>query len=198
MVAEPGASSEARLAQTALHPSVRAGLTTQAYSKQFGKLDITALVNELSAQIAAANKGDLQRSEAMLVAHTHTLDAIFNELMRRAQSAEYLPQFEAYMRLGLKAQGQCRATIETLAAIKNPPPVAFVRQANIAHGPQQVNNGPQPADTSRARESEYRPNELLEHQRSERLDSGAPQTTIGTDSGFAPVGALNGTEKRGR
>lgn len=36
---------------------------------------------------------------------------------------------------------KCRATIETLAEIKNPRAVAFVTQANIAHGPQQVNNG---------------------------------------------------------
>jgi hypothetical protein len=35
-----------------------------------------------------------------------------------------------YLRLGLKAQSQCRATLETLAAIKNPRPVAFVQQAN--------------------------------------------------------------------
>ena len=34
---------------------------------------------------------------------------------------------------------------ETLAVIKNPQPVAFVRQANIANGPQQVNNAPAPA-----------------------------------------------------
>src|SRR5690606_26950893 len=45
-----------------------------------------------------------------------------------------------YMRLALKAQSQCRTTLETLAAIKNPP-VVFAKQANIAHGPQQVNNG---------------------------------------------------------
>jgi hypothetical protein len=46
---------------------------------------------------------------------------------------------ETYLRLALKAQSQCRATLETLAAIRNPQPVAFVRQANIAHGPQQLN-----------------------------------------------------------
>ena len=40
-------------------------------------------------------------------------------------------------KLALKAQSQCRATLETLAAIKNPP-VIFVKQAN---GHQQVNNG---------------------------------------------------------
>lgn len=37
-----------------------------------------------------------------------------------------------------------RAPRETLAAIKNPAPVTFVRQANVAHGPQQVNNDPPP------------------------------------------------------
>jgi hypothetical protein len=43
------------------------------------------------------------------------------------------------MRLALKAQSQCRATLEALANIKNPP-VVIARQANFAAGPQQVNN----------------------------------------------------------
>jgi hypothetical protein len=43
------------------------------------------------------------------------------------------------MRLALKAQGQCRATVETIATIKNPP-VVFAKQVNITSGPQQVNN----------------------------------------------------------
>jgi len=30
--------------------------------------------------------------------------------------------------LALKAQAQCRATLQTLAEIKNPHPVAFVKQ----------------------------------------------------------------------
>jgi hypothetical protein len=41
------------------------------------------------------------------------------------------------MRLALKAQGQCRATVETLAFIKNPQPYI---QNNRAHY-QQINNG---------------------------------------------------------
>jgi hypothetical protein len=43
-----------------------------------------------------------------------------------------------------KAQNQCRMTLETLSTIKNPP-VVYAKQANIAHGPQQVNNGTAPA-----------------------------------------------------
>ena len=54
-------------------------------------------------------------------------------------TGEYLDATDRYMRLALKAQAQCRATVETLAEIKNPPTL-FARQANIAHGPQQVNN----------------------------------------------------------
>jgi hypothetical protein len=81
----------------------------------------------------------------------HTLNAIFNDLARKAAKSEYINQMESHLRLALKAQGQCRATLETLAAIKNPQPVAFVRQANIAHGPQQVNNSG--AEDRRAPES---------------------------------------------
>ena len=49
------------------------------------------------------------------------------------------------MRMAMKAQNQCRMTLETLATIKNPP-VVFARQANINNGgQQQVNNGVKPA-----------------------------------------------------
>jgi hypothetical protein len=71
-----------------------------------------------------------------------TLDAIFNGLARRTavNAGEYMAACETYLRLALKAQSQCRATLETLAMIKNPRPLAFVKHANIAAGPQQVNN----------------------------------------------------------
>jgi hypothetical protein len=55
----------------------------------------------------------------------------------------------------------------------NPKPGAFVQQASIASGPQQVNNGPAArAEASRAREFESQPNKLLEQQRNEWLDGG--------------------------
>jgi hypothetical protein len=38
------------------------------------------------------------------------------------------------MRLALKAQSQCRATLETLALINNVP-VVFARQANVSRNP---------------------------------------------------------------
>lgn len=62
------------------------------------------------------------------------------------------------MQLAVKAQSNCRATAEALDLMQNPPTV-FARQANIAIGPQQVNNGvPTPALPSRARNHETEPN----------------------------------------
>jgi hypothetical protein len=135
----------------------------------------------------------------LLTAQAHTLDGIFNYLARKAVHADYLNQYETYLRLGLKAQSQCRATLETLAAIKNPKPVAFVQQANIAHGPQQVNNeAAQPAEASRARETEKQPNRLLEKQNDERLDTGTQGATGFPDSALETVGAIHRPKDAGR
>lgn len=48
----------------------------------------------------------------------------------------------------MKAQGQCSATLETFADIKNPRPVAFVKQANIAQNQQVNNNAGEFSDTN--------------------------------------------------
>lgn len=122
--------------------------------------------------MAAVAKGDLGRAEAILVAHAHTLDEIFSALARRSAAnieAGYGESADRYMRLALKAQSQCRTTLEALAEIKDPRPVAFVRQANIAAGPQQVNNAFSLPD-SRAGNSQNEPIKLLEDSDGERLD----------------------------
>ena len=183
------------IAQLAVTPSLQAASTIKQWSHVVGNLDITGLIDELRQQAATASGGDLKRQEAMLAIQAHTLDTIFNELARRSQAnvGQYMDAADRYMRLALRAQSQCRATIETLAEMKNPKPVAFVQQANIANGPQQVNNAPQPG-TSRARESENQPNKLLEQQSNEWLDAGAAQATGSGNSSLEAVGALHGTK----
>jgi hypothetical protein len=108
---------------------------------------------------------------------------VFNQLARKSAFCEYLNQMEANLRLGPKAQAQCRATLQTLAEIRNPRPIAFVKQTNIANGPQQVNNGsaaPQPR--AHARENSENPaNELLTGDHGTALDSRATEPT--TDAG---------------
>jgi hypothetical protein len=130
-----------------------------------------------------------------LAIQAHTLDTIFNELARRSQAniGQYLDAADRYMRLALKAQSQCRATIETLAEIKNPKPVAFLQQANIANGPQQVNNAPTPA-TSRARESENQPNKLLEQQRNDWMDGETTGAAASGNTSVEAVAAVHGSQ----
>jgi hypothetical protein len=122
------------------------------------------------------------------------LHALFGRLAERGMGCDQAPAFEANMRIALRAQAQCRATLETLAMIKNPAPVAFVRQANIAAGPQQVNNGPASAEASRARETENQQTKLLEAQDGQRLDTRATGTAGATDPALETVGAVNRTE----
>ncbi len=150
------------VARTMTHPAVQAASVIRAFGGD--SHDVNALVKELVAQVGAVKGGDLSRSEAMLSAQAHALDEIFASLARRAHAnmgAGYLDASDRYMRLALKAQSQCRATLETLTEMKNPRPVAFVAQANVANGPMQVNNGGATLpDASRAGNSENRPNEL--------------------------------------
>ena len=103
----------------------------------YGEVDLTSCLNALVDSAERVNRGDLGKAEALLTAQAVTLNAMFTNLVSRAPDSLYVESFNSYMRFGLKAQAQCRATLETLAAIKNPPTI-FARQANIANGPQLV------------------------------------------------------------
>lgn len=114
--------------------------------QEHGDVSLTELVASLRDQGEAVNRGDLAAAERMLSAQAVALNAVFAEMARRAalNMGEHLGATKSYIRQFLKAQSQSRATVETLAAIKNPP-VDFARQANINNGgQQQVNNGPSP------------------------------------------------------
>ena len=77
----------------------------------------------------------------MLISQATALQTIFTSLARRAQDQQYQKNLEAFLGLALKAQAQSRATISALVDLKYPRQATFVKQANIANGPQQVNNG---------------------------------------------------------
>ena len=114
------------VANLALRPSVNAAVVIEEYGKPFGELNLAALVDSLSDAVDQVWDGDMKRCEAMLIGQAHALQAIFISLSRRAVKQEYLKNYETFLRLALKAQSQCRTTLETLANIKNPP-VVFAR-----------------------------------------------------------------------
>lgn len=143
--AHPDKAGEKRTlapSEVLMSPTVQAGVVTAEWGAKFaGEPDLSALIEDLRNRVERVWSGDMKSAEAMLYGQAHALNTIFTALSRRAALAEQIPQFQAAMLMALKAQAQSRATLEALAEIKNPRPVAFVKQANIANGPQQVNNG---------------------------------------------------------
>ena len=153
----------------------------------WGGIDVPSLTDVLRDQAAAVNRGELNHVEAMLMNQATALQSLFARLAERGMSCDTIVPFEANLRMALRAQSQCRATLETLAAIKNPP-IVFAKQANInqGNGNQQVNNGTSdPA--SRAGEIINQPNELLEAQHGERMDTGTAGATIVKNPAMATV-----------
>lgn len=120
-------------------------------------LDLPTLIEVLREQGETIKQGDLSRVETMLMGQATALQAIFARLAERAMANTEIAPFEANLKMALRAQSQCRATLETLAAIKNPP-VVYAKQANVTSGPQQINNTISMA--AQAREIENAPNQL--------------------------------------
>ena len=98
-------------------------------------VDITELMTDMQGKFKQVNDGDLSTMEGMLVGQALALQTIFTSLAQRAalNAGEYMDAADKYLRLALKAQSQCRATLETLANIKNPP-IVYAKQANFASG----------------------------------------------------------------
>lgn len=201
--AAPDCEKSEAMAKMAMRPSVNAAAVMVSYGKPLGIADgdIAALMDRLADDVKDVWAGDMKRAEAMLFGQAHALQSIFMNLARRATSQEYLKQWEAYLRMALKAQNQCRMTLEALATIKNPP-VVIARQANINNGgQQQVNNGGTrdlEQVRTHAEKSLAAPTELLEEQHGEWLDTRAAGSAGGADPLMAPVGEVNRTKKRPR
>ena len=182
--AEKKAQQAKALAQVTLRPSANAAAVIAEYGKSFGNQDVIELVDVLATSMTELNNGDLKRCENMLMGQAYALQAIFMNLSLRSKNQDYLKSTETFLRLALKAQSQCRATLETLAAIKNPP-VVFAKQANISNGHQQVNNGIPP---THAGKNNFSPNELLEaHDDSTTLDNRATHATSPENKAMATV-----------
>jgi len=189
--------------------SVEGLFTNVALMKSFsarvgGDIAITEAMLSMRRSLANVHRGDLRQLEAMLLGQAAALNAMFAEFTNRAglNLGDNLDRAERFARLALKSQGQCRATLETLAAIKNPP-VVFARQANINNGGnQQVNNGPVATVAAErthahAERNESSPIELLEAQDGERLDTGKTGAAGSVDNDLAAMGARNGANVRG-
>lgn len=181
----PGQTEAQALSRAALQPCINSASVIEAYQVNLlgTDVDLGELVAGLNESCKGVKDGDLSTMEAMLIGQATALQTMFASLARRAATQEHLRQYETFMRLALKAQAQSRATITALVDLKYPRQATFVKQANIAHGPQQINNGAaagaDPGNSAKAhahaRQTQPQQNELLEKAQhgGTHLDTGA-------------------------
>lgn len=166
--------------------SVLSAATLKEYSGCGDNLEVRDLVVEMKKAGEEVAAGDMTRVEKTLALQLLTLDAMFNNLAQRAQRQNMFKGIDVLLRLALKAQSQARATAETLATMKNPMP--YIRQANIAGGHQQINNGVPAPRPPHAENSEKMPNKLLENDHGKWLDTRASCASGCADQVVAPMG----------
>lgn len=156
------------LSNLAYHPPMTNGLVTRMFTSKTmeANLDLQEMVMTLNQQVEQLRKGDKTQVESILYSQAVTLNAIFTEMARRAalNMGQHLDATEAYTRMALRAQNQARATLETLATLRNPS-VVIAKQANISSGPQQVNNVLVNADSDLIQPNQLSgtPNELCQN-----------------------------------
>lgn len=190
------------MGKAALLPTINAATVIHAYQGNLmGKdTDLQAMVEGIQATVKDVQGGELGRLEAMLVSQATALQTMFTSLARRASHQEQLKHYGVFMGLALKAQAQSRATISALVELKYPRQATFIKQANVAHGPQQVNNGAEPCGGLRTpnarthtRTEQTKPKhpELLEQRHGERLDTGKTSATSRADPNMETVGEVH-------
>lgn len=184
-------------ARQVLDPTLKAAIALDDL-KTSGKVPLDDIAKELRRQCQLVNDGDLSRPEDLMTAQAHVLDAAFTSLLNRGLTNQNPVHAEAFLKLAFRAQSQCRSAVQTLAELKMPRQVAFIRQANVADQ-QVVMNGssrPDPACTRAEKTGAHQPDELMEIEHGERLDTRATGTAVGADSAMATVGSEYRPEER--
>jgi len=188
--------AEKTTAKIAIDPSTNAAAVISSYGTTFGDLESQALYETLLASIEKVTNGNMTKPEAMLMGQAEALQAIFVRLACKANNQIYIKNTEKFLKLALKAQSQCRSTLEALATIKNPP-VVYAQQANIAQGHQQINNYSNEHISAtkfmptHAEKNKSDQNELLEVKNEQRMDFGTSAETSTMDQEMVSVEKVN-------
>lgn len=195
----------------ALNAGALRSVATIFTNTQGAHVDATDLLAAVAHEAKQVEDGNLAHLEGMLASQAITLNALFATYIHKALEKTGTPAFEPYMRIALRAQAQGRTTVETLVYAKNPPSAVFAKQANIANGPQQINNGSVPdvqhlgvvrRSPARAQIGGVEPNKLLgvapDGKEIKRLDAKAESGAIQSNSRLAAVGIGDGSNNERR
>jgi hypothetical protein len=132
------------MAQAMVGPYLRHGVVNRELAeKMAGTLPGAPTFHDFALRIGESvernRKAGTGFASELLTAQAISLDALFTEFARRAASAidEYPHAAEAYARLALKAQSNCRATLDTLVKLHQPREQT-VRHVHVNEGAQAV------------------------------------------------------------
>ncbi len=200
MVGRVGVPDDRIYAEYAFDPTTTNASTALDFSKGLlPGLSLEDCATVLQEDTQAVSDGNLGKLEAMLTGQAVALNAMFNNFAKRAINAEIMPTLDTYFRLALKAQAQCRSTVEAIAEIKYPKSATFIKQANIA-GQQQVNNpgnGAESGAALRTREKNITPtNELLTEAKHANLDTTGKKAASRGNPHLEALGAVNRADHR--
>jgi hypothetical protein len=138
---ETGAQAMAR---KLLQPTLKNAAAASAFTgKMMGSdLELPGIgdyADHVHAVAREAAGGDLAMASKILAAQAITLDSMFAELARRTamNMGEYINAAERYGRLALKAQSNCRATLEALTKLHQPREQT-VRHVHVSEGGQAI------------------------------------------------------------
>ncbi len=141
--AEEGDDRDKLLAKIALGPGARHASIGAHYSASLfsdkHKTPIMAGTAVIGEAMAKARSGDKAMASDILAAQAVVLDTMFTDLASRsgANMGQYLDASERYMRLALKAQANCRATLEALAKLHQPRE-QIVKHVHVNEGGQAI------------------------------------------------------------
>ena len=189
ITAEEGAAKIAAMTASPGVAAARVILAVETYCAQATLLDMPSLIKALDDQATSANNGDLALGEAMLMNQAVAMQSLSTRLIERGMQQSQMPNLEGFMRLALRAQAQSARALQILNELKNP--AIFARQANIAHGPQQINNGA----IAGAPATQNTPNKLLlEELPNERMECRTQGATSRVDPAMATLEAVHRPE----
>ena len=151
--------------------SVNTAFTLKKFANVENSIEVSDFILELQKAGNEVVKGDLGRLERMLSSQAIVLDTIFNSLALKAAGAEYIKNYEVFMRLALKAQAQSRNTVEALAMLKHPQPYIQTNIGQVGHN--QINHLQASAENSQPA-----PNKLLEANHGDNLEFGTHSQAI--------------------
>ena len=83
--------------------SVNTGFTLKKFANVENSIEVSDFILELQKAGNEVVKGDLGRLERMLSSQAIVLDTIFNSLALNGAAAEYIKNYEVFMRLAFKA-----------------------------------------------------------------------------------------------